>query len=221
MTNEYEDRQKKEHENAVAVETKVLKAIGILGLKKESQDTERLAHYWDFRIWTDKIWISFSASYGDKRIHVSGIYPRDCNNSYIDVYIYDKEARANEKFLKFYDYGKVQSPSITISKDKTPEQIANDITKRFMPAYNRYLELVNKKININNDYESKTRKTLELLAGRPLTEYEKKEHKLSIDGKKFQEYEARADVNASREDVTLEIHNLTPEIALKIINIIK
>lgn len=64
----------------------------------------------------------------EDKIKVSGSYPHDCHN-------------------QSYSYG-LKNPSIGCSVDKTPEQIARDIQKRFLPDY---LEDLEKVIGLNKN----------------------------------------------------------------------
>jgi hypothetical protein len=64
----------------------------------------------------------------EDKIKVSGSYPHDCH-SYLSNY-------------------NLKNPSINCSQDKTPEQIAKDIQRRFLPDY---LEDLQKVIEINKN----------------------------------------------------------------------
>lgn len=226
---DYEKIRAEEHAQAVEVEARVLTALEIIKQKPEKQDQDRLKDYYDFTVWTENLRVHFSASYGDKRIHISGVYPRDNKEGYITLYFSYEEREAVKnggKFpdgLKEYGYGRIQAPEITISADATPEVIARNIAKRFMPSYNAYLARVKDVIKKNNDYNDTTEKTLEDIKGEELTPYEIETKSVSVDFEKLpgQEYSARAHVKVSREDVTIELHNMTKEVTKEIFQLIK
>lgn len=227
---DYEKIRAEEHARAVDVEARVLKALGILKEKQEKQDQDRLKDYYDFTLWTERLRVHFSASFGDKRLHVSGVYPRTKKGEWVTVYFSHEETEAHRKEgkpyqdgLKEYEYGRIQEPEITISADATPEVIARNITKRFMPSYNAYLARVKDVITKNNDYNDTTEKTLKYIKGEELTTHEIATKSVSVDFEKLpgQEYSARAHVKASRQDITLELHNMTPEVTTKIFSLIR
>ena len=178
----------------------------------------------------EDIHVYFSAGYGDKRIKVSGNYPRNADGSYPGtVYATTEERGSHDKpgtgipGLDIGQYGEIAHPTITISPDKTPEIIARDIERRFLPAYREYLRRVQARVNDHNEYEAKTAAALAALKGAALTEYEAKERKFNMDGRKVkgQDYTPHANIQASREDITLEIRNLSIDQAARILAVIK
>ena len=227
---DYEKTRADEHARAVEVEARVLTALEIIKQKPEKQDQDRLKDYYDFTVWTENLRVHFSASFGDKRLHVSGIYPRTNKGEWVTVYFSHEETEAHRKDgkpypdgLKEYEYSRIQAPEITISADATPEVIVRNITKRFMPSYNAYLARVKDVITKNNDYNDTTEKTLKDIKGEELTPHEIETKSVSVDFEKLpgQEYSARAHVKVSREDVTIELHNMTKEVTKEIFQLIK
>jgi hypothetical protein len=162
-----------------------------------------------------EMFLRFDAEYGDGRVHVSGVYPRDAKGQYIDVYNTEPG-----------QYGKIYGPNIKLSPDKTAEQIATNIKRRFIPDYAAHLAKVMERVNANNDYESTTAAVLELLKGASLTEYERNSHTITApipDGLKLpgREYDVRINVKASRGSITLELNNLDAATASNIIQFIR
>ncbi|MFZ2937616.1 MAG: hypothetical protein WA066_02805 [Candidatus Omnitrophota bacterium] len=93
----------------------------------------------------DNIWIHIrnGVYQNEQKIKISGSYPRDCHN-------------------QDSSYG-LENPSIRCSQDKTPEQIARDIQKRFLPDYMEDLQKVieqNKTIQEKADTKYHTIKAL-------------------------------------------------------------
>jgi hypothetical protein len=76
--------------------------------------------------------------------HISSRYPRDVKG--------DSQAR-NEEGIE-----------INIAETKTPEQIARDIQKRFMPSYEENLTLVMERIKRSNEYHLKAKATIDKLS---------------------------------------------------------
>ncbi len=71
--------------------------------------------------------------------HVSGYWPQRANNG---SYYVPSDVRE-------------ESPSINVSVAKTHEQIARDITKRFLPEYVRIFAKIQDKVSAENDYATR------------------------------------------------------------------
>ena len=112
--------------------SKIQKVADILGYKmtvpEESYNNQA-------ELKKNDIWIHVrNGDYQSRnKIAISGSYPRDCHNQ-----------------LSTYN---MKHPSIGCSQDKTPEQIARDIQKRFMPDY---IEDLGKVIERNNRIQEQT-----------------------------------------------------------------
>lgn len=218
---DYDARREEEHKRNREVREKLVKAAAILKMAVEPVESEDDKSYSDCRVACKKagaaLWMRFSAGYGDKRIHVSGDYPRHSDGSYaaLPIYYSSEERAARENAgLPIGEYGKVIMPSITISPDKAPEVIARDIEQRILADVIDYTARVQATIDATNDYESRTAATIAALNGTEpgkLDEYEKKNHETrgyfeKIEG---QEYTGRWCAKVSRDSVDLELHNLT------------
>ena len=219
---DYDAERQAEHARNAEVRARIEAAGVVLKFKAEARDPDcRVNLHNDAG---EDIHCNFSAGYGDKRIKVSGNYPRNADGTWPGTpYATSEERGSHDRGLDITQYGEISAPGITISPDKTPEQIARDIEKRFLPAYREYKKRLQAVINAHDDYEAKTVAALAALKGAALTEYEIKERKVNIDGRKVkgQEYTPYANVRASREDITLEIRNLNPDQARRILAIIK
>lgn len=154
------------------------------------------------------LWIRLE-TYGATRgkLKISGYYPRGPKGEYIDIYEYDAK------------HERIQAPSIMVSAEKTGKQIAADIARRLMPAYIARLEKVRAKVAGETNYQLRTAAALETLKGAPLTEHEIDRHEIQIEGATLpgQEYEARASVHATREDITLELRHIDVKTAIRIL----
>jgi len=137
----------------------------------------------------------------------SGVYPRHADGSWVDI----------------CEYPKVPSPEISFSISKTPEQIAKDIQRRLWPEYIARLEKVRARIASTNDYNIRTNNTLAAILGREPDDHERANSACSVDLGTLPgcEYEARAYAKASREDVTLEVHNIDQKTAKAILALVR
>lgn len=141
------------------------------------------------------------------KLHVSGDYPRGVKGEYVHVYgVYTNDSPIN------------------VSMNKTPERIASDIQKRFIPSYVERLKLVLERINEDKKYNDTTNWLLAslkaLLSKEPLTDHEK-------DRKSFSEYLGencsglRVEGKVSRKIADITISNLNKEQAHKLIELLK
>ena len=217
---EYEARREAEKAKEAEVKAKLVKVAEILKQPVAKEDKDNL---YDCRVSTPFFNLSFSAGYGKQRVNVRGNYPRNADGSYVgDVWYTQEEREARKaKGIPEVNYGKVECPSITISAEKDAEQIAKDIQRRFLPDYLDYRKRLQERIDDTNDYQSVTKKSLESLKkGGKLTEYEIKE-------KKFDGYVGkdstgvRYEVKASREEISVELSNLSVEQAKLVLAVIK
>lgn len=97
--------------------------------------------------------------YDSQRIEISGNYPRTNKDEYYT-----------------HRYGEAYPPEITVSINKTPKQIAGDITRRFFPEFEQHWAKVDDWRNENNAYYNQTATNLEALAkivDKPLDNYDK------------------------------------------------
>ena len=220
MNNDYEVRRAQEKAKDAEIKVKLFKVAEILKQKVVPEKAyPEYGH--NCAIETDVLYLRFSAGYGNNRINVSGRYPKFADGGYVGDIWYTVEERDARKAQGIADenYGKVSQPSITVSPDKTAEQIAKDIQRRLLPDVLDYLSRVQKCIDNKNDYEGSTSKSLETLKGSQLTEYEKKERKFSGYAKKNCEG-IRYEVKASRKEVDVELHNLTVEQAERVLAVV-
>lgn len=218
MTYDYEKQREIERARNAEVRAKLVKVAEIL---KQTVIEPKEENQYDCRVETDVLYLTFSAGYGKHRVSVSGKYPRSADGSYVGDIWYTVEERDARKAQGIADdsYGRVSQPSITISPDKTAEQIAKDIQRRLLPDVLDYKRRVQERIDSTNDYESTTTKALETLKGSQLTDYEKKEHRFYGYSKKNSEG-FRYEVKASRKEVDVELHNITVEQAEQVLALV-
>lgn len=221
MTYDYEKQRELERARNAEVRAKLVKVAEILKQPvKVGQGINEEPAY-DCRVETPFFYLNFSAGYGKHRVEVRGNYPKQADGSYAGDIWYTQEEREARKAKGIPDteYGKIQKPSITISPDKTAEQIAKDIQRRFLPDYLDYRKRLDARIKETDDYESRTKTNLETLKKAKLTDYEEKQKRFSGYAKKGCEG-ARYEVKVSGTDVDVELHNLTVDQAEEILSII-
>jgi hypothetical protein len=228
---DYDKAREIEHARTAEIRAKIVAAAAVLKFTAEAPDPDCK---YDCRVHIrnaagEEIYL-YTIAYDKWRVKVSGNYPRNADGSWPGAVYATNEERGTHDVpgtgipgLDIAQYGEISSPSITISPDKTPEVIARDIERRFLPAYREYLRRLMVVINAHNDYEMITAASLETLKGAALTEYEIKDRKFNMDGRKVkgQDYTPCANVRASREDITLEIRSLTIDQARRILAVIK
>lgn len=144
--------------------------------------------------------------------HVSGYWPQRANNGsyYVPSDVHE------------------ESPSINVSTSKTHEQIARDITKRFLPEYLRIFAKIQDKVAVENDYATRRAKNWERIAGwvdtysaSHLQEQGKIRIKSNADGSK--NYDAGyGDINMeSADSVKIELRSLPIETALAVLELLQ
>lgn len=218
----WEDRIKRERAEertkAEAIRAKLATVAGLLGLvmtPTRDQDDARnpAAELLDPKA-QDRagLWLRCD-TYGAtawKRCACSGVYPRNADGSYCDV-------------SEYVNGSKVPAPLIAFSITKTPEQIAKDIQKRFLPDYIARLEKVRARIASTNDYDTRTNNTLAAILGREPDDHERAKRACSVDLGTLpgEEYETRAYAKVSRESIDLELHNLNLKTALAVLALVR
>ena len=197
----HEIREQKERESAKIANEKIKIVIGILGFEVKPEDKDGMKCYWRATAWTepkDGLTLHFSQGYGShsSRISISGGYPRTAKGEYI---------RPN-------GYNEKREDEITVSIDKSPQQMVKDIESRLLPVCAKYLAEVKKQITSADDYENTTVSTLETIKGGKLDEYEARNKEVALIVAN-----GYGHAKASRREVSLDIHGLSLEVALQII----
>lgn len=122
-----------------------------------------------------------------QRIWISGNYPRGPKGEYVEAY---KKVPCDESWR----WEKVSQPRISVSPDKSDEQIVKDIRNRFLPDYLFRLELVLQKIEESKEYEEKNQGNLARLArlvNKGLDDWDK-------NNRRFVQYFKESDDNSSK-----------------------
>lgn len=195
-----DERQLAEKKRADAIGDKIRAAIKILGFDLHQSDND-MNCYRTAQEWTlpnaEGMTLHFRQGYGSQhnRISIGASYPKTAKGEYI----------------RPTDYNETRKDEISVSGDKTAEQIASDVTRRLMPVALEYLACVKKQIASSDDYDATTEATLTALKGAPLTEHEKASN--SIDIKEAWHHTA----TVSKKEVSLKLNYLDLETALKII----
>ena len=141
----------------------------------------------------------------EHKISISGSYPKDCHDG--------------------ISYHGLKNPHINCADSKTPEQIARDIQKRFLPAY---LEDLQKVIEMNTktqqyaDARYQIIKTLADLLGVEPEKDHRNEYSLRLPSQLYYRHcglqKIEVDYYGTRVDLKLE---LTPEQAIKVLTLLK
>ena len=132
------------------------------------------------------------------RIAISGNFPRTDKGERIDPYEYNEERH-----------------EISVSIAKTPEQIARDIERRFLPRYRELLRRVKEKVAQSNEYAVACARNLERIKGGKLTEEEEKGYIMHLSGEIFGE------IRVHGETVRIELHSVPIEAAQRIVRILE
>ena len=207
---DYEKEKAERQAKAAELTKKLEKVIELLGQKV---DREREADAWDARASSDKIYLHAS-EYGKWRVNVSGVFPRDKDGRYVTVYMPVTKTRGDGST---YESSKELRPSsITISSDKTAEQIAKDIKARFMPEYEKRLALVLERLQEARNYQDNCEQTLTVAIGRTLTAEEAKNREVDF----YHITGHLGEIKASEKTIDLQVSDITPEQAHQIFKII-
>jgi len=143
--------------------------------------------------------------FDNKRVEVSGTYPRGVNGKWITVY--DEQGH------------EVPSPKITVSPDKSAEQMVIDIRRRFLPAYEKRMEYIKAQIQKDTQHEDLTAKNMRILKGKPVSDYERGKKQLS--GYDVFPEGKYGNITVQGDDVSIEVSHLTVKETLNILRIIK
>lgn len=112
------------------------------------------------------------------------------------------------------------NPSITVSEDKTPEQIAGDIKRRLMPEAEAGLAKARERNASTENYHATRDANLRAVMGREkLTEYEQKEGRADIRG--AADDKTYGTVKAYEDSVSLDLSNVPVPLAVKIMALVR
>jgi hypothetical protein len=122
-----------------------------------------------------------------------------------------------------------ESPSINVSTAKSHEQIARDISRRFLPEYVRIYALLTAKATEQNDYETRRAANWQRIAGSGYVKtwdasHLKEQGKIYIDGAddKTNFDAGYGDVNMeSADSVKIELRSLPIDTALRVLEVLK
>ena len=219
---EKEDQDKRERERIAREEEtakkqaviskklqKVLKLLGMTAVKKGE---------WGVRWYGEneageKIDLSLMSQgsgrrYGEDRISVSGTYPTARGSNYTGrVHIKTPEGA----------YQELNRTNITLSAEKTPELIAKEIQRRFMPGHQKYHAAAKAIATDTDAYEDLTIATLTDIKGASLGEYEAREKQITG---VFRGDDVYGSVKASGASARIEVSGLTADQVKKIAAIV-
>ncbi len=200
MTPEQKERTKEYKKHEVTF----LAVAEILGGTLDTRPDEIWTFVRSIKLAKGEIFVRFGGNWGPKgSYHISGSYPRDAKQSYINP----------------YDYNETRQDSINCSSNKTPEQIAKDIARRLLPEYFLRLAKVEKQILDNDTYHADRKTAIEFVSretGLPI-ETDKEGGTIRVD---YGEISGACEP-IGHHDIHLELRYITPEQAAHIINYLK
>jgi hypothetical protein len=124
---------------------KVRQVGAVLNMELEDKGDQWSRNYAVLKNGTKEISFSNGDYQLKDKFHISGNYPRNYKREYM-VYSYSEK-----------------SPSINVSEKKSPEQIAKDIQRRFLPAYEELLKTVLERVESSNGAHDNRCKALQKL----------------------------------------------------------
>ena len=201
----YEEQKEFELAKINALNVKFRAVMGELGYPLVTWDSEER---WNASVEGrdaeagEGVWLRASL-YEKWRVKASGVYPRE-KGGYVDVY----DPVTNKR---------VSAPSITVSGEKSATQIARDVERRLLPDYRKRLALVRARVQAGNDWQAETERTLESVKGEPLDEEEKRDREVNF----YRETGKLGGIKASGKGVSLEVSDVTPDQARRILGIIR
>lgn len=139
----------------------------------------------------------------DGKLYVSGKYPRFKDGQYVSIW---DSGQA----------GQSHGPKVGISYDKSAEQIAKDIERRFLLEFRDHLAKVQASIKSRNEYEDNIAQNIALILGRKPTEEEAKSGNVSISAG-----EHWGSLRVSDDSVNFEIHSIKPETARALMELVR
>jgi hypothetical protein len=170
--------------------------------KKQANGYDQVGEYIDgpdgATLWLHRFWRD------ESRIVVSGDWPRTAGGQL--------PKRYSEKL-----------PSITVADSRSPQAIARDITRRFLPDYQAKLAEFRQRVADDNAYHKAVADLSARMAkalGLEVTDMKtQREGQLRLYG--ALSGDAWGDIEVSRDSVTLKLHSLTPEKAEAILGLLK
>jgi hypothetical protein len=156
------------------------------------------------------IHLYFPASGKDKnRISISGVWPH---------------RKAHTQVVPSALYPQQEAPSITVSADKTPEQIAGDIEKRFLPVYLPMWEACyqrGQELNAAEDKELSAKEEITAVLDCKLSDREREP------GNRIGRYSSLPgsmyiqDIYVGTGTVSLDIRSIPHDLAIKVLKLLK
>ena len=200
---EKEDRIEKAKQEAAI---KIKATMKLLGMTKIEHDPRGWGVYIDG---ANNSGTEISMRLDADRIIVYGYYPTARGESHTSDVYNDRGA----KLIK---------PKISISAMKTPDQMAKDIQRRFMPQYKEYFAAAKLQADKWDKYEDDSIAALEAIKGSKLDRYEARDKKISIDiPDTDSEYSSYGHFKANGTSLEFEIHGITAEQGIQIMKILQ
>lgn len=171
--------------------------------------------------WWSEIWhkdgygLHLSSDRTGKRLVVSGEWPKDAKG---ETYRPSSYSHSTDP----------QAPEITVSKDRPADQIAKDITRRFLPAYLRAWTAMKERARASDEYEAAKGSLIDRLAVIPgMRRYQyphwgsRKEDRLDFSsGAGGPGRYVHGDVEVFRDNVNIKVNGLDPDTAEKVLRLI-
>lgn len=194
-----EREKEEEREYKAKAETVICEVSKVLGFMPENKGDESWNHVsMNARKGEESLHFTSGGYLLKDRIKISGNFPRTGKGEYVDPYGYGEKRH-----------------EIMVSITKTPEQIAKDIGRRFLPRYRELLKRVIERITKSNEYDRTCVRNLDQIKGKKLTDEEKEKRRLWLSGP------IACEVHVNDEDATIELRSVPIETARKIIELIE
>lgn len=195
-----ERERREEREYQARVEALICEVSQILGFTPEKHEKDESWHHvsMNARKGNESLHFSSGGYLLKDRIKISGNFPRARKGEYFDPYVPGEKRH-----------------EITVSIRKTPEQIARDIERRFLPHYQELLKKVLERIARMDEYDGICARNLERVKGKKPTEEEKEKKRLWLEGP------ISCEVQVTDEDATIELRSVPIEVARKVLELVE
>ncbi len=180
-----------------AMKVIIEQVISLIGFEVDT--TKENINYFDSRVYAKKDKEEIIIAIDRDKLSVYGLFP------------YGPEGE-----IFFHE----ERPRISVSSTKTPERIASDIQKRFLPDYRKLFSKIEEKIEERTNNLNIQEKNLVMLKGSKLDENEKRSKCLSIYSF-IKELDGYGDIRGGKHKCDIDLRSIPYETAQKIIEILR
>lgn len=189
--------ERKRKELARALVSKVCQVLGFTLEGERADDWNYLSV--NARLGDESLHFASGSYYLRDRIKVSGNFPKTEKGESLDPYRYGEKEH-----------------EITVSVSKSPERIAKEIERRFLPRYREVLKSILEKVHKSNQYARTSERNLELVKGETLNDLERNNARFVLHLEPI-----FGEIKVSADEAAIELHCVPIEKARQIIRLIK